>query len=109
MVVEDGTSGQIEYRTAQDLAQSTAFQTLFLDLGNGADESYSGTLTLFNPASTTYVKHFISNTNGYNGTNITANTFVAGYGNTTSAINAIRFQMNSGNLTAGTIALYGIK
>jgi hypothetical protein len=106
---ESGASAALEYRTAQDLAQSTAFQTLFLDLGNGADESYSGTLTLFNPSSTTYVKHFISNSNGYNGFNLTANTFVAGYGNTTSAINAIRFQMNSGNLTAGRIALYGIK
>ena len=106
---ENGADAQIEYRAAQDLAQSTSYQTLVLDLGNGADETTSGSLILFNPSSTTYVKHFICNSNSYNGTNYTQNTFVAGYGNTTSAINAIRFQMNSGNLTAGTIALYGIK
>jgi hypothetical protein len=33
---------------------------------------------------------------------------MAGYGNTTSAVNAIRFQMASGNFD-GTIYLYGIK
>ena len=109
LVGENGADATLEYRTAQDLAQSTSFQTLFLDLGNGADESLAGTLTLFNPSSTTYVKHFIYTSNGYNGGNYTQNTFVAGYGNTTSAINAIRFQMNSGNLTAGTIKLYGVK
>jgi hypothetical protein len=105
---ESGASSALEYRTAQDLAQSTSFQTLFLDLGNGADESYSGTLNLFNPASTTYVKHFIVNSVGYNSSNLPQHTFVAGYGNTTSAINAIRFQMSSGNMD-GTIYLYGIK
>jgi len=109
LVGENGADATLEYRTAQDLAQSTSFQTLFLDLGNGADESLAGTLTLYNPSSTTYVKHFIYTSNGYNGGNYTQNTFVAGYANTTSAVNAIRFQMNSGNLTAGTIKLYGVK
>ena len=33
--------------------------------------------------------------------------FVAGYGNTTSAINAIQFKMSSGNID-GTILMYGI-
>jgi hypothetical protein len=32
----------------------------------------------------------------------------AGYGNTTSAVDAIRFQMSSGNIDAGQISLYGI-
>jgi len=105
---ETGVDPTLEYRTAQDLAQSTSFQTLFLDIGSGADESLVGTLTLFNPSSTTYVKHFIYNGNGYNGSNYTQNTFVAGYGNTTSAINAVRFQMNSGNIN-GIIKLYGVK
>lgn len=106
---EGDAEAGLEYRPNNDLDQSTSFQTLYLDLGNGADETYSGTLTLFNPSSTTYVKHFIINSNGYNGTDYSQNTIVAGYGNTTSAINAIRFQMNSGNLTAGKIYLYGIK
>ena len=35
-------------------------------------------------------------------------TFVAGYMNTTSAVDAIQFKMSSGNIDAGTIKLYGV-
>jgi hypothetical protein len=106
---EADTSTSLSYDTNVDLAQSTAFQKLSVDIGNGADESLSGTLTLFNPASTTYVKHFISNTNDYDGGNYTLNAFSAGYGNTTSAINAIQFKFDSGNIDDGVIKLYGVK
>jgi hypothetical protein len=34
--------------------------------------------------------------------------YVAGYGNTTSAVDAVQFKMSSGNIDAGTITLYGI-
>jgi hypothetical protein len=35
--------------------------------------------------------------------------YVAGYGNTTSAINAVRFQMmSSGNIDDGIIKMYGV-
>ena len=90
------------------LAQSTGFQTMRAELGNGADENTSGTLQLFNPSSTTYVKHYMVNTSAYTYHNYNTNTFVAGYGNTTSAINAIQFKMSSGNFD-GTILMYGIK
>jgi hypothetical protein len=76
-------------------------------VGNGADESTSGTLTLFNPSSTTYVKHFISTSNLTTQNDFTRNDFCAGYGNTTSAINAVQFKMSSGNMD-GTILMYGI-
>jgi hypothetical protein len=95
------------YSTAYDLAQSTAFQALFFGVGSGADESGSGSLTLFNPSSTTYVKHFIANANHYDSTDYTFESFIAGYGNTTSAINAVQFKMSSGNFD-GTILMYGI-
>jgi hypothetical protein len=106
---EADTATDLEYRTARDLAQSTSFQDLVNDPGNGNDESCSGSLILFNPASTTYVKHFISMFQEYNANNYSSNPFTAGYGNTTSAVNAIRFQMSSGNIDDGTIYLYGIK
>ena len=67
----------------------------------------AGTLTLFNPSSTTFVKHFISNCNG-NNANYSQNEFSAGYFNTTSAIDAIQFKMASGNIDSGVIKLYGI-
>jgi hypothetical protein len=104
---EAGTSTQLSYRTDFDLAQSTDFQGLMEAIGNGADESASGTLQLFNPASTTYVKHFISNFNGYYDGDYSFNYYIAGYGNTTSAINAVQFKMDSGNMD-GTILMYGI-
>jgi hypothetical protein len=106
---EAGTDTILGYATALDLAQSTAFQTLAPDIGNGADESVSGSLTVFNPSSTTYVKHFISNCNDYDNSDYSFNSFSAGYGNTTSAVNAIRFQMSSGNIDDGIIKLYGVK
>jgi hypothetical protein len=91
------------------LAQSTAFQTLSNDLGNDNDQSTSGTLTIFNPASTTYVKHFIATMNNTQLSDYQTNYFIAGYGNTTSAVNAIQFKFSSGNIDAGTIYMYGIK
>jgi hypothetical protein len=100
---------ELAYRTSNDLAQSTSFQHLSAAIGNGADENTSGTLQLFNPSSTTYVKHFISNSNSYSNADYSMNWFMAGYGNTTSAVNAIRFQMSSGNIADGTIKLYGVK
>ena len=107
---ESDTATILQY-AGSDLAQSTAFQIISVGgggIGNGADESCSGSLILFNPSSTTYVKHFISNTNSYNSNNYSINVFTAGYGNTTSAINAVQFKMGTGNFD-GTIYLYGIK
>ena len=108
--IESGSSSALGYDSGRDLAQSTAFQPLNASgqIGNGSDESTEGVLTLFNPASTTYVKHFIARLNYYNYADYTIDCFIAGYGNTTSAVNALRFQMDSGNFD-GTILMYGIK
>ena len=106
---EGNTAAALAYDTGQDLAQSTAFQGLAESIGNGADESTSGSLQLFNPSSTTFVKHFMSNNNAYYNGEYSINNFMAGYGNTTSAINAVQFKFNSGNIDAGKIKLYGIK
>ena len=100
----------VEYVDTDDLAQSTSFQKIGNAMGNDNDMNISGSLTLFNPSSTTYVKHFISTTNlTFKSTDSSANLFMAGYGNTTSAVNAVRFQMSSGNIDDGKIYLYGIK
>jgi hypothetical protein len=104
---ENDSSASLGYDTDGDLAQSTAYQLIISYLGNGADETASGTIQLFNPASTTYVKHFIATSNKYNAIDISVNEFVAGYGNTTSAVNAVQFKMSSGNFD-GTILMYGI-
>ena len=90
------------------LAQSTAFQVLAVDCGNGNDECVSGSIHLFNPSSTTFVKHFMTNANNYHAGNYTQQYLVAGYGNTTSAVDAVQFKFASGNIDAGDICLYGI-
>jgi hypothetical protein len=105
----EGDSGAgVQYVTSDDLAQSTDFQRLRAGrLGTGNDECFAGTLRLFNPSSTTFVKHFIAEVsnleNAYEG-----HTFIAGYGNTTSAVDAIQFKMSSGNIDAGTIQMFGV-
>jgi hypothetical protein len=106
---ESGTGSGLAYTSGFDLAQSTVFQPLSLIIGSGADEACSGTLTIFNPSSTTYVKHFISNFNNNSFNDYSLNHFSAGYGNTTSAINAIQFKMSSGNIDDGVILMFGIK
>jgi hypothetical protein len=104
---EDDSGAGLEYASAKDLLQSTAFQSLFTGNGNGADEAGAGYLQLFNPSSTTYVKHFISTNNSYYASNISINQIPAGYFDTTSAVNAIQFKMSSGNFD-GTILMFGI-
>ena len=105
---ENDTAYSLDYLTPNDLAQSTNYQSIARYVGNSADECASGYLNLFNPSSTTYVKHFISNANFYRADDGIEQDFVAGYANTTSAINAIDFKMSSGNIDAGTIQMFGI-
>ena len=106
---EADTVTSLSYLGANDLAQSTAFQYLTNAIGNDNDQTASGSLTLFNPSSTTYVKHFISLLNDYDHNDFSYSLYVAGYGNTTSAVNAVQFSMSSGNIDDGIIKLYGVK
>ena len=105
----DSATG-VNYETSFDLAQSTSAQILGIggSIGNGNDESLSGTLQLFNPSSTTFVKHFISYLNSYDASNTSINNYVAGYCNVTAAIDGVQFTMSSGNIDAGTIKMYGV-
>tara|TARA_R110000782_G_scaffold229627_1_gene316003 strand:+ start:908 stop:1567 length:660 start_codon:yes stop_codon:yes gene_type:complete len=96
------------YIASTDLAQSTAFQEMNFDLDSGGDSCYSGYLHLFEPSSTTFVKHFIMVNDGVKDDIQSSVFYVAGYGNTTSAVDAIQFKMASGNIDAGTISLYGV-
>ncbi len=105
---EGGSSTTLGYTSSADLAQSTGEQYLFRDIGNDNDQSGSGTLHLFDPSNTTFVKHFIGNFQSYKSDDYTHQNFPAGYGNTTSAVNAIRFKFASGNIDSGTIKMYGV-
>ena len=107
---ESDSGTDLTYRTGQDLAQSTDYQKLlsYGTVGGDNDQSLSGYLHLFNPSSTTFVKHFISRTSASDPTNFQLDSYIAGYLNTTSAINAVTFRMASNNIQSGDICLYGI-
>jgi len=110
---EDGTDSALSYSTSNDKAEATTDQVITWPIGNGADESANGTLWLFNPSNTTYVKHFYSrfSTYGSGGTiypDYAHDNFVAGYINSTSDVDAVQFSMSSGNFD-GTIKMWGVK
>jgi hypothetical protein len=105
---EGDTTTGVEYVAGFDLAQGTGYQPLSHFIGNDNDQSTSGELFLFSPSNTTFVKHFIARLNTYYYTNYSMDSSVAGYFNTTSAINAIDFKISSGNIDSGVIKMYGI-
>ena len=105
---EGGSATSLGYSTGSDLAQGTGFQDICNNAGADNDQASSGKLYLFNPSSTTYVKHFMSDMQFSEYDNYSARDFCGGYGNTTSAVNAVQFKMDSGNIDSGTIKLYGI-
>ena len=105
---EAGSDSGLEYATGSDLAQSTSFQKLNEELGNDNDQACSGELFLFDPSSTTFVKHFMYVGNASKANNQSINFYIGGYGNTTSAVNAIEFKADSGNVDSGTITMYGV-
>ena len=104
----DGST-TLAYTSGEDQAQSTDYQVLSLGgVGADADQCTSGSLTLFNPSSTTFVKHFIMRKNMAAQDDYSLESNVAGYCNTTAAIDGVQFKMSSGNIDAGDICLYGI-
>ena len=105
---ESGSTSALSYDTASDLAQSTSFQYLSRNVGNDNDQSISGTLQVFLPSSSTFVKHFISRTNVYTNDDYSIDSAIAGYFNTTTALTRFQFKMASGNIDSGVIKLYGI-
>ena len=104
---ENDSTPNVYYIDSHDLAQSTAAKKIMGTIKNDNDNSGSGYLYLFSPSSTTFVKHFISSTQRTD--DATSNNFyTAGYCNTTSAIDAVQFTMNGGNIDSGVIKMYGI-
>ena len=105
---EDASTQALSYETDHDLAQSTGFQRIAQGMGNDNDQCVAGTLHLFDPSSTTFVKHFICETNNIHADDASYRWNVAGYCNTTTAIDGIQFKMTTGNIDSGTFKLYGV-
>ncbi len=105
---ESDSATNLLYDTNADIAQGTGFQLLAGACGNDNDQCINGTLHLFDPSNTTFVKHFISRIAGFHEADYAFDFFTAGYGNTTSAIDAVQFKFDSGNIDSGVIKLYGV-
>jgi hypothetical protein len=106
---EDDGYANLSYNTAMDLAQGTGDQQIGRSTANDNDSCISGELFLFNPSSTTFVKHYIAKSSEAHTQPRESNFYIGGYCNTTSAVTGVRFDFGSGNIDAGTIKLYGIK
>ena len=105
---ENDAGAALAYNTSVDLAQGTGFQTISGNVGIVSDSNVGGYLHLFNPSSTTFVKHFIARVCSTQ-QSYANEQYTAGYINTNSAIDEVSFKMASGNIDSGTIKLYGIK
>ena len=106
---EGSDNGTLNYIASHDLAQGTGGAKLTYNCGNDNDQSLSGELMLFNPSSSTFVKHFTTVVSNSHRNNYAKNTYTAGYYNTTSDLDAFKFFYSSGNIDSGIIKLYGIK
>ena len=111
LIIDDinDSGATLNYITGHDLAQGAGGKKLTYNCGNDNDQSLSGELMLFNPSSSTFVKHFLARVSNSHKGNYEKNTYTAGYYNTTSDIDAFKFFYSSGNIGSGTIKLYGIK
>ena len=110
---EDGGENGLGYITGGDQGQGTGFQHLMESpqLGTNNDENLNGTLHIFDPSNTTFVKHFMARTLSQNDDGQPAyvlDGLFAGYFNTTSALTRFQFKFASGNIDSGTIKLYGV-
>ena len=105
---EDDSSTSLGYNADQDLAQATGFLNVSEALGADNDQCANVIIHLFNPSSTTFVKHFIARTTYVHQNDRSIDAFIAGYCNTTAAIDGVQFKMDSGNIDSGTFKLYGV-
>ena len=106
---ENDGRAALEYLTNRDRAQSTAAQWLAESMGNAASKCLGGELYLFSPSNTTYVKHFYATTVDRSNNDYCNNSYIGGYFNTTTAINAISFFSDGGSPAIdGTIEMWGL-
>ena len=104
---EDDSGTDLSYGSGQTLAESTGTQYLTTNQGSEADQSAAGELHLFSPSSTTFVKHFYGRMQYLDKDDMSLDAFIAGYFNTTSALDGIKFEMNQDTFD-GVIQMYGI-
>ena len=87
---------------------ATGFINCAEGCGSDNDQAQAGSILLYDPANTTFVKHFIQNFSAHRHADTVVNIIGSGYFNTTSAIDAVQFKMTSGTIDTGDFCLYGL-
>ena len=105
---EDDSYTNLAYNTANDQAEGTAYQALTINTANDADSGACGTLTLYAPSSPTYVTHFTARSAYMHEHSDIFDASVAGYINTTAAIDEISFKFSSDNIDNVTIKVFAV-
>ena len=101
-------SSELAYDNGGDLANGTGVQRLSNPTGSDDDECCSGTMKLYQPASTVFHKHFMSTISNLDMSDYEVNVFVAGFCNVTAAITGVQFSYSTGNIQSGIIKMYGV-
>jgi hypothetical protein len=107
---ENDSSTGHGYSGNRDQGNGTSYQEMtgeIVDSGD-ADSGLSGQIFLYNPASTTFVKHFLVDTVYFQQDPAQQWWFGAGYFNTTTALTRISFKFSSGNIESGVVKMYGL-
>lgn len=105
---EDGSAGTLHGAGGYQLQQSTAYQGTGENVGSDADQGVSGEVHFYDPSNTTHTKHYSGYISQTHKSDYSWNVYLFGYGNTTSAVDAIDFKYSSGNISSGTIIMYGV-
>ena len=109
---ESDTSTSFGYKNNFDQSNDAGQEYLAHGLGGNPpenDQGLSGILTIYDPSSTTYIKHFTAQSNYSYADYLQLSWITAGYINDTTAIDEIQFKMSSGNIDAGVIKMFGVK
>ena len=107
---ENGSDQGLRFEGAAGLAlaNNTGWAPLNYNMGNENDGNLSGFVRIFNPADTTFVKHFQTEISFQYLNTYAIRQNTAGYVNASVATVGVGFRFNSGNIDAGDICLYGI-
>ena len=109
---ENDGGAALGYNDSHHDAQSTSFLNLTVQNSNNNDSCASGTLHIFDPSNSTFVKQFLSRFNimyeETGGDEYSYECWKGGYFNTTTALTRFQFKYSSGDIDSGTIKLYGV-
>jgi hypothetical protein len=106
---ESGTDSGVGYDTSIDQQNSDqALEWVVDNIGAENHENMAAILTLYDPSSTTFVKHFTVESSTHMSGDGNKHELHAGYINATEAIDEIKFVMSDGDIQDGYIKMFGV-